>query len=118
MGTTELSGFGLVKQVDTHTVNVSFLPECPIQLLFWRSTWCDADSKKELFEVDVAVSIRVERPEDVVAEVPGIATWEALAVDLHKGWRAEFSVGTVWDETLVPLLEIVRWSDNNVWPKN
>ena len=95
-----------------------FLPESPAQLLLCCSTWSDVDGKKKLSEVDVAVPIRVERPEDVVAEVPGIATWETLAVDLHKGWRAEFSVGAVWDETLVPLLEIVRWSDNSVWPKN
>ena len=80
-------------------------PESPVQLLFGRSTRCDADSKKELFEVNVAVSIRVEGSKDVVAEVPGIATWKTLAVYLHKSWRAKLSVGTIRNETLVPLLQ-------------
>ena len=44
----------------------------------------------------------------MVAEVPGIATWETLTVDLDKGWRAKLSVGAVRDEPLVPLLQIVR----------
>ena len=85
-----------------------FLPECPAQLLLCCSTWSDVNCKKKLSEVDVAVAIRVKGPEDVVAEVPSIPTWEALAVDLDKGCRAEFSVGAIRDETLVPFLEIVR----------
>ena len=43
-------------------------------------------------------------PKYVIAKVSGIATWEALTVDLHKGWRTEFPVGAVGYETLVPLL--------------
>ena len=85
-----------------------FLPECPTQLLLRCPTWSDVNSKEKLSEVNVAVSIRVEGPEDVVAEVPGIATREALAVDLDKGGWSEFSVGAVRDETPVPLLQIVQ----------
>ena len=43
----------------------------------------------------------------MVAKVSGIATWETLAVDLHKGWRTEFPVWAVRYETFVPLLEKV-----------
>ena len=43
-------------------------------------------------------------PKYVVAKVSGIATWETLAVDLHKGWRTEFSVWAVRYKALVPLL--------------
>ena len=44
----------------------------------------------------------------MVAEVPSIPTWEALAVDLDEGGRREFPVGAIRDETLVPLLEIAN----------
>ena len=50
----------------------------------------------------------------MVAEVPGIATWETLAVDLHKGWRAKLSVGAVRDEALVPLLQIFKSSHEDL----
>ena len=46
-------------------------------------------------------------PKYVVAKVSGIATWETLTVDLHKGWRTEFPVGAVGYKALVPLLEKV-----------
>ena len=44
----------------------------------------------------------------MVAEVPRVPTWEALAVDLDEGGRCEFPVGAIRDETLVPLLEIAN----------
>ena len=50
----------------------------------------------------------------MVAEVPGIATWKTLAVDLHKGWRAKLSVGAVRDEALVPFLQIVESSHEHL----
>ena len=43
-------------------------------------------------------------PKYVIAKVSGIATWETLTVDLHKGWRTEFPVWAVRNETFVPLL--------------
>ena len=43
-------------------------------------------------------------PKYVIAKVSGIATWETLTVDLHKGWRTEFPVWAVGYETFVPLL--------------
>ena len=46
-------------------------------------------------------------PKYVIAKVSGIATWETLTVDLHKGWRTEFPVWAVRYETLVPLLVTV-----------
>ena len=46
-------------------------------------------------------------PKYVIAKVSGIATWETLTVDLHKGWRTEFPVGAVGYKALVPLLEKV-----------
>ena len=45
-------------------------------------------------------------PEDVVAEVSGVATWETLAVDLHEGLGGELPVGAVGYEALVPLLQV------------
>ena len=50
----------------------------------------------------------------MIAEVLGIATWETLAVDLDKGWRAKLSVGAVRDETLVPLLQSVGSSHEDL----
>merc|ERR1719204_2211617 len=81
--------------------------ESPVQFLFWSSTGGDADSKKKFFEVDEPVPVCVKRPKYVVAKVSGIATWETLAVDLHKGWRTEFSVWAVRYKALVPLLDRV-----------
>ena len=43
----------------------------------------------------------------MVAEVSGVATWEALAVDLHEGLGGELPVGAVGYEALVPLLQVV-----------
>ena len=45
-------------------------------------------------------------PEDVVAEVSGVATWKTLAVDLHEGLGGELPVGAVGYEALVPLLQV------------
>ena len=42
----------------------------------------------------------------MVAEVSSIATWEALAVDLHEGLGGELPVGAVGYEALVPLLQV------------
>ena len=38
-------------------------PECPVQFLFRTSAGSDVDGEKELLKVDIAVVVRVERPE-------------------------------------------------------
>ena len=68
-----------VNSVSTH------IPECPVELFFWTAAGGDVYGQEELLEVYVAVLVGVERPEDVVAELVGVAGGEALAVDVHEG---------------------------------
>ena len=70
------------------------IPECPVELFFWTAAGGDVYGQKELLEVYVAVLVGVERPEDVVAELVGVAGGEALAVDVHEGLGGQ-SVRTV-----------------------
>ena len=81
-----------------------FLPERPVEFLLRAAAGGDVDGEQELPEVDEAVLVRVERPEDVVAEVAGVARGEALGVDFHEGRGGQLAVRAVGDETLVPLL--------------
>merc|ERR1719309_341364 len=96
---------GHLRKIDPPVAVGIIHAESPVQFLFWSSTGGDADSKKKLFEVDEPVPVCVKRPKYVIAKVSGIATWETLTVDLHKGWRTEFPVWAVRYETFVPLLD-------------
>ena len=80
-------------------------PEGPVKLLLRAPGGGDVDGEQELLEVDEAVLVDVERPEDVVAELAGVAGREALAVDLHEGLGVESAVGAVLLEALVPLVD-------------
>ena len=51
-----------------------FEPKGPIQLLLWRTSGCDIDREEEFLEVDEAIVVAVESPEDMRAELLGI-TW-------------------------------------------
>ena len=70
------------------------IPECPVELFFWTAAGGDVYGQEELLEVYVAVLVGVERPEDVVAKLVGVAGGEALAVDVHEGLGGQ-SVRTV-----------------------
>ena len=88
-----------------------YWPECPVEFLLGAAAGGDVDGEQELPEVDEAVLVRVERPEDVVAEVAGVARGEALGVDLHEGRGGQLAVGAVGDEALIPILETILMSN-------
>ena len=80
-------------------------PERPVKLLLWAPVRGDVDGEQELGEVDVAVLVRVEGAEDVLAELRGVARGEELGVDLDERWLAQLSRGAVGYEAVVPFLE-------------
>ena len=80
-------------------------PERPVEFLLWAPVRGDVDGEQELGEVDVAVLVRVEGAEDVLAELGGIARREELGVDLDERRLAQLSRGAVGYEAVVPFLE-------------
>ena len=80
-------------------------PERPVKLLLWAPVGGDVDGEQELGEVDVAVLVRVEGAEDVLAELGGVARGEELGVDLDERWLAQLSRGAVGYEAVVPFLQ-------------
>ena len=80
-------------------------PERPVKFLLWAPVGGDVDGEQELGEVDVAVLVRVEGAEDVLAELGGVARREELGVDLDERWLAQLSRGAVGYEAVVPFLE-------------
>ena len=83
----------------------SFLPERPLELLLGGAGGGDVDGEEELLEVDVAVLVRVEGPEDVVAELLGVARGEEHLVHVDELDRGESAIRAVLFEPLVPLLD-------------
>ena len=61
-------------------------------------------SQHELPEVDGAAPVGVEGPEDILAKLVSISTWEHLAVHGDKLVFAELSTGTILQESFVPFL--------------
>ena len=80
-------------------------PERPVEFLLWTPVRGDVDGEQELCEVDVAVLVRVEGAEDVLAELGGVARREELGVDLDERRLAQLSRGAVGYEAVVPFLE-------------
>ena len=80
-------------------------PKRPVEFLLWAPVGGDVDGEQELGEVDVAVLVRVEGAEDVLAELGGVARGEELGVDLDERWLARLARGAVGYEAVVPLLE-------------
>ena len=68
---------------DTLTIT-SLLPESPFELLLGGAGRGHVDGEQELLEVDVAVLVRVEGPEDVVAELLGIPRGEEHLVHVNE----------------------------------
>ena len=80
-------------------------PERPVEFLLWAPVRGDVDGEQKLGEVDVAVLVRVEGAEDVLAELGGVARREELGVDLDERRLAQLARGAVGYEAVVPLLE-------------
>ncbi len=81
------------------------LPECPLELLLGGAGGGDVDGQEELLEVDVAVLVRVEGPEHVVAELLGVARREEHLVHVDELDGRQPPVRAVLLEALVPLLD-------------
>ena len=83
---------------------ITVLPEGPLELLLRGAGGGDVDGEEELLEVYVAVLVGVEGPEDVVAELLGVARREEHLVHVDELDRRQPPVGAVLLEPLVPLL--------------
>ena len=55
--------------------------------------------------------VRVEGPEDVVAELVGVTGGKALAVDVHERLRGQTTVGAVTHKAAIPFLQKSKQSD-------
>jgi hypothetical protein len=84
---------------------IMFLPESPLELLLGSTGACHIDGQQELLEVDVAVFVRVEGSEHVVAKLLGVSAGEEHLVHVNKLDGGQTTVGTVLLESLVPLLD-------------
>jgi len=79
-------------------------PEGPFQFFFRCAGAGDVYCKEELLEVDEAVLVGVEGPEDVVTELLGVAAGEKHLVHVDELDGREAAVGAVLLEALIPLL--------------
>ena len=69
--------------------------ERPLELLFRLPDRRDIDRQQELLEVDLARVVRVERPEDVLAELLSVALRKERRVDLEELLPGQLTVWTV-----------------------
>ena len=83
---------------------VLYSPERPIKFLICTAIGGDVNGKKELFEVYVAVLVRIKCPEYMLAKGRRISGGKKLAVDLDEGGLAQFAGGAVGYEASVPFL--------------
>ena len=77
------------------TIHVIHLKR-PFQLLFRFSSGSDVDGEQKFLEVDLSAVVRVERAEDVRAELVGVALWEETRVDLEEFCSRQLPVRTVF----------------------
>jgi hypothetical protein len=76
------------------TIDVIHL-ERPFQFLFGLSGGCDVDGEKELLEVDLAAVVRVKGPEDVLAELGGVALGKETGIDFEELGSGQLAVRAV-----------------------
>ena len=69
--------------------------ERPLQLLFGFPCRRDVDGEQELLEVNLAAVVRIERAEDVLAELVSVSIGKETRVDFEELMSSELSVGTV-----------------------
>ena len=69
--------------------------EGPLELLLRSSGGSDVDGEQELFEVDPTAVVGVERAEDVLAELVGVARWKEAGVDFEKLVARQLTARTV-----------------------
>jgi len=69
--------------------------ERPFELLFGSPRRGDVDRLKELFEVDLAAVVRIERPEDVLAELVGVTLREETWVHFEEFVPRQLTIRTV-----------------------
>ena len=84
-------------------INILYInrPESPIKFFLRTAIARHIDSQEELLEVNETILITVEGPEDMITELLGIASREALAVHLAKGGRSQLACWAVRYEALV-----------------
>lgn len=80
--------------------------EGPLQLLLELPPGGNGEGAEELPEVDGAVAVGVERPEDVLGEFARVAVREEVAVDLLELVYGKVAAGAVLQKALVPLLDL------------
>jgi hypothetical protein len=93
--------------------------EGPFQLLFQLSPWGDRQGAEELPEVNGAVTVGIERSEDMLRKFWRVAVGEEIAINLFKFFDAELPVGAVLKESLVPFLkckEMTKYWKNSKQP--
>lgn len=88
------------------TVNVVKL-ESPSELLVEPSSRCDTECTDEFLEVDGSVLVLVKDAEDVFCECRRITEGEKLLVDTAKLLLVKNTRGTILQEALVPLLQLL-----------
>lgn len=81
--------------------------EGPLQLLLQLSSWCHTQCDDELSEVDSPIAISVECSEDMLCKLGGISVWKKIGVDFFELVYSEVTCGTVLQEALVPLLQLM-----------
>merc|ERR1719402_10121 len=77
-----------------HSIAIHVIhPEGPFEFFLWIPSRRDVDGEKELLEVDGSALVGVEGPEDVVAELLGVAAGEEELVHVDELGGAERAVG-------------------------
>ena len=82
---------GFDRSVSIHVVHL----ERPLELLFRLARRRDVDRLQELFEVDLAAVVRVERTKHVLAELVGVSLREETRVDFQELVARQLTVRTI-----------------------
>ena len=67
----------------------------PLEFLLGFSCWRNVDGEEEFLEVDASAVVGVERAEDVLAELVGVAFRKETRIDVEEFAARQLTIGTI-----------------------
>lgn len=93
------------------TISIQIIhAKCPFKFLLQFPSGCNWQSAEKLPKIYSTVTVGIERPEHVFSEFRCVPVREEVPVDLLELVHAEVAAGAVFQEPLVPLLDLRIWN--------
>ena len=83
--------------------------EGPLELLLGFSCWRNVDGEEEFLEVDAPAVVGIERAEDVLAELVGVAFRKETRIDVEEFAARQLTIGTITLERESEKRERTSW---------